>query len=47
MCTLESWLNTLIQNGSITYDDAVIRTLYPKEIRPAVPVPAGVGSNAR
>jgi twitching motility protein PilT len=47
MCTLESWLNTLIQNGSITYDDAVIRTLYPKEIRPAVPMPAGVGSNAR
>jgi twitching motility protein PilT len=47
MCTLESWLNVLIQDGSITYEDAVVRTLYPKEIRPQVPVPAGVGSGAR
>jgi twitching motility protein PilT len=46
MCTLESWLNVLIQNGSITYEDALARSLYPKELRPPMPVGAGAGTSA-
>jgi len=46
MCTLESWLNVLIQNGSITYEDALARSLYPKELRPPTPVGAGAGTRA-
>jgi twitching motility protein PilT len=45
MCTLESWLNMLVQNGWITYEDAVARSLHAKEIRPPVPVPATAGAN--
>ena len=41
MCTLESWLNMLVQNGSITYEDAISRSMYPKEIKPPMPVAAG------
>jgi twitching motility protein PilT len=44
MCTLESWLNMLVQNGYITYEDAVARSLHTKEIRPPMPVPAGNGA---
>jgi twitching motility protein PilT len=35
MCTLETWLNHLVANGLITYDDAVARSVYPKELKPA------------
>ena len=45
MCTLESWLNMLVQNGWITYEDAVARSLHGKEIRPPMPVPAGAAAN--
>jgi hypothetical protein len=45
VCTLESWLNMLVQNGWITYEDAVARSLHGKEIRPPMPVPAGAGVN--
>jgi twitching motility protein PilT len=41
MCTLEGWLNMLVQNGWITYEDAVVRSMYAKEIKPPMPVPAG------
>jgi twitching motility protein PilT len=41
MCTLEGWLNTLVQNGWITYEDAVVRSMYAKEIKPPMPVAAG------
>ncbi len=34
MQTMESALNALVEDGVITYDDAVDRSLYPKEIRP-------------
>jgi twitching motility protein PilT len=34
MCTLETWLNHLIANGLITMDDALSRSMYPKELRP-------------
>jgi twitching motility protein PilT len=34
MCTLEAWLNMLVSNGWITYEDAVARSMYAKEIRP-------------
>jgi twitching motility protein PilT len=32
MVTLEQSLSLLVQNGVVTYDDAVTRSLYPKEI---------------
>ena len=32
MVTLEQSLSTLIQDGSVTEDDAVVRSLYPKDI---------------
>ncbi|HUP08494.1 MAG TPA: type IV pilus twitching motility protein PilT [Caldimonas sp.] len=41
MCTLESWLNMLVSNGWITYEDAISRSMYPKEIKPPVAMPAG------
>jgi twitching motility protein PilT len=43
MCTLEAWLNTLVQNGWITYEDAVSRSMYAKEIKPPMPVPVPTG----
>ena len=39
--TLEVWLNHLITNGIITYDDAVARSVYPKELNPAPNAAAG------
>jgi twitching motility protein PilT len=38
MCTLETWLNHLVANGLITYEDAIARSVHPKELKP----PAGV-----
>jgi twitching motility protein PilT len=35
MCTLETWMNHLIANNLITMEDALARSMYPKEIRPA------------
>jgi twitching motility protein PilT len=32
MCTLETWLNHLVTNGLITYEDAIARSSHPKEI---------------
>src|SRR6185437_11700551 len=32
MCTLETWLNHLVTNGLISYEDAVARSSHPKEI---------------
>jgi len=34
MCTLETWLNHLVANGLVTYEDAVARSSHPKEIVP-------------
>jgi twitching motility protein PilT len=34
MCTLETWLNHLVENGLITYEDAISRSSHPKEIVP-------------
>ena len=34
MCTLETWLNHLVANGLITYEDALARSSHPKEIVP-------------
>ena len=34
MCTLETWLNHLVTNGLITYEDAVCAVVAPKEIVP-------------
>ena len=34
MCTLETWLNHLVANGLITYEDAVARSVHPKELKP-------------
>jgi twitching motility protein PilT len=41
MCTLETWLNHLIANGLITYEDAVARSVHPKELKPAPQAAAG------
>ena len=38
MCTLETWLNHLVANGVITYEDAISRSSHPKEIKPPVGV---------
>ncbi len=42
MCTLETWLNHLVANGVISYEDALSRSSHPKEIKP----PAGVTPNS-
>jgi twitching motility protein PilT len=42
MCTLETWLNHLVANGLITYEDAIARSSHPKEIVP----PAGTQPGA-
>ena len=45
MCTLETWLNHLVANGLITYEEAFSRSSHPKEIVPprgAVPNPAAM-----
>ena len=45
MCTLETWLNHLVANGLITYEEALSRSSHPKEIVPArgaVPNPAAM-----
>jgi twitching motility protein PilT len=34
MCTLESSLSALVADGVVTYEDAVARSLYAKEIKP-------------
>jgi twitching motility protein PilT len=34
MCTLETWLNHLVENGVISYEDAISRSAHPKEIKP-------------
>ena len=41
MCTLETWLNHLVENGLITYEDAISRSSHPKEIKP----PTGTASS--
>ncbi len=43
MCTLETWLNHLVINGQITYEDAVARSLHPREIKAPAGTPAPVG----
>jgi twitching motility protein PilT len=40
MCTLETWLNHLVENDVITYDDAISRSSHPKEIKPPAGQPA-------
>lgn len=42
MLTLEQSLSTLVQNGVVTYDDAVARSLYPKDIEARPRLRAGV-----
>ena len=37
MCTLETWLNHLVANGQISYEDAISRSVHAKELKP----PAG------
>jgi twitching motility protein PilT len=37
MCTLEHWLNHLVSEGVVTYEDALARSMHPREVRP----PAG------
>ncbi|MGQ0826156.1 MAG: type IV pilus twitching motility protein PilT [Actinomycetota bacterium] len=34
MCTLEHWLNHLIAGGVVTYEDAISRSMHPREVRP-------------
>jgi twitching motility protein PilT len=44
MVTLESSLNVLMAAGLVTYEEAVTRSLYPREIQPRPLVPAGAGA---
>jgi len=34
MCTLEHWMNHLVANGLVTYEDAAARSMHPREIKP-------------
>jgi twitching motility protein PilT len=43
MQTMEVALNGLIEQGLVTYEDALDRSMFPKEIKPA-PVTAPVGA---
>jgi len=43
MCTLETWLNHLVANGLITYDDALARSVHPKELKPPSHAAAAAG----
>jgi twitching motility protein PilT len=43
MQTMEVALNSLVEQGLISYDNAVERSMYPKEIRLPAPTPAGAG----
>jgi twitching motility protein PilT len=42
MLTLEQSLSSLVQTGVVSYDDAVARSLYPKEIEMRPRLRAGV-----
>jgi twitching motility protein PilT len=42
MCTLETSLNLLVEDGSITYEDAIARSMHPKEIKPPMAIARGV-----
>jgi twitching motility protein PilT len=46
MCTLETWLNHLIAEGQITMEDALSRSMFPKELRPAHATARGSFVNA-
>jgi twitching motility protein PilT len=46
MCTLETWLNHLIENGLITYDDAIACSVHPKELKPATGAAAQLATAA-
>jgi twitching motility protein PilT len=41
MQTMEVALNGLVEQGLISYDDAVARSQYPREIKGPAPVPVG------
>ncbi len=45
MCTLEQWLNMLVEHNWITYEDAVARSLHVKELKP--PMAHAATSNGR
>jgi len=47
MCTLETWLNHLIANGLITYEEALSRSQYPKELRAPAGTPQATVAAAR
>jgi twitching motility protein PilT len=44
MVTLEQSLSTLIQNGTVSFEDAVARSLYPRAIETRPRLHAGVGA---
>jgi twitching motility protein PilT len=37
MCTLEGYMNELMAQGIISYEDALSRSMYPRELKPPVP----------
>jgi twitching motility protein PilT len=37
MCTLETWLNHLVTNGLVSYDDALACSSHPKEVKQLTP----------
>jgi twitching motility protein PilT len=41
MVTLEQSLSALVQAGMVTYEDALMRSLYPRDIQRHARVPAG------
>ena len=37
MCTLEQTLSRLVQSGEVSYEDAVLQSLYPKDVEQVAP----------
>jgi twitching motility protein PilT len=44
MVTFEQSVSALVRSGQVSYDDAVARSLYPKEVEGARPAIVGVGA---
>ena len=46
MQTMEVSMNSLVEQGLVSYEDACDRSMFPNEIRPPMMVPAAPGAPA-
>ncbi|MFN2606543.1 MAG: type IV pilus twitching motility protein PilT [Acidimicrobiales bacterium] len=47
MCTLETSLSDLVARGVVSHEDAIARSLYPKEVKPLAPAVTAPAPQAR